>query len=92
MRKELVAITTLCVSQAAIKSGTEYRAKGREMYKLDVRVDTREAAAIDRRRALEQERQKRIFNARERTIGVSVLLSSIPSNLCCLRCSFDCDS
>ena len=43
------------------------------MYKLDVRVDMREAAAIERRRSLEQQRQKRIFNARERTIGVSVL-------------------
>ena len=52
------------------------------MYKLDVQVDTREAAAIERRRALEQERQKRIFNARERTIGVNVLPSSIPSNYC----------
>ena len=42
------------------------------MYKLDVRVDAKEAAAIERRRSLEQQRQARIFDARERTIGVSV--------------------
>ena len=42
------------------------------MYKLDVRVDAKEAAAIERRRNLEQQRQARIFDARERTIGVSV--------------------
>ena len=41
-----------------------------EMYKLDIRVDTKEAAATERRRSLEQQRQARIFNARERTIGV----------------------
>ena len=41
------------------------------MYKLDIRVDTREAAAIEKRRSLEQQRQRRIFDARERTIGVS---------------------
>ena len=40
------------------------------MYKLDIRVDTKEAAATERRRSLEQQRQARIFNARERTIGV----------------------
>lgn len=40
------------------------------MYKLDVRVDAKEAAAIERRRNLEQQRQARIFDARERTIGV----------------------
>ena len=41
-----------------------------EMYKLDIRVDAKEAAATERRRSLEQQRQARIFNARERTIGV----------------------
>ena len=41
-----------------------------KMYKLDVRVDTKEAAAIERRRSLEQQRQARIFNAKERTVGV----------------------
>ena len=40
------------------------------MYKLDVAVDGREAAAIERRRNLEKQRQSRIFNPRERTIGV----------------------
>ena len=42
------------------------------MYKLDVGVDTREAAAIERRKNMEKQRQSRIFNARERTIGVSL--------------------
>lgn len=42
------------------------------MYKLDVAVDTREAAAIERRQNMEKQRQSRIFNARQRTIGVSV--------------------
>ena len=41
-----------------------------EMYKLDIRVDGREAAAVERRRLQERERQARIFNARQRTIGV----------------------
>ena len=43
------------------------------MYKLDIRVDTKESAAIERRRNLERQRQSRIFNARERTIGVGLL-------------------
>ena len=52
------------------------------MYKLDVRVDEREAVATDRRRSLEQQRQARIFNARERTIGVSMnnVYSCKPNN------------
>ena len=37
-----------------------------EMYKLDIRVDAKEAAATERRRSLEQQRQARIFNARVR--------------------------
>ena len=40
------------------------------MYKVDIRVDNKEAAAIERRRLQEQQRQSRIFNARERLIGV----------------------
>ncbi|XP_064399349.1 RIB43A-like with coiled-coils protein 2 [Halichondria panicea] len=40
------------------------------MYKLDIRVDTKESAAVERRRITEQQRQSRIFNARERTIGL----------------------
>lgn len=81
--QELVAITTSCV-RIKLPSDlelTEYSGQWREMYKLDIQVDTREAAAIERRRTLEQERQKRIFNARERTIGVSVLPSLIPQLL-----------
>ena len=41
-----------------------------EMYKVDVRVDAREAMAVARRRELEKQRQARVFNARERLIGV----------------------
>lgn len=33
--------------------------------------DVKEAAAIERRRRYEEERKKRIFNARNRIIGVS---------------------
>lgn len=42
------------------------------MYKLDLPVDMREAAAIERRHQREAERQSRIFNARVRTIGVDL--------------------
>lgn len=41
------------------------------MYKLDLPVDYKEAAAIERRRRMEEERKSRIFNAKCRTIGVS---------------------
>ena len=40
------------------------------MYKLDLPVDMKESAAIERRRNRELQRQSRIFNARVRTIGV----------------------
>ena len=50
------------------------------MYKLDVVVDTREAAALERRRNMEKQRQSRIFNARERTIGVSKNLIATKAN------------
>ncbi|XP_072027489.1 LOW QUALITY PROTEIN: RIB43A-like with coiled-coils protein 2 [Amphiura filiformis] len=42
------------------------------MYKLDLPIDQKEAAAIERRRNQELERQNRIFNAKVRTIGVDV--------------------
>lgn len=42
------------------------------MYKLDLPIDLKEAAAIERRQNLEKARQNRIFNARVRTIGVDV--------------------
>ena len=42
------------------------------MYKLDLPIDLRESAAIQRRKIKEQQRQSRIFNARVRTIGVSL--------------------
>ncbi|XP_078488172.1 protofilament ribbon protein [Ciona intestinalis] len=42
------------------------------MYKLDIPLDLREAAAIERRRKLEKERQNRIFNSKIRTIGVDL--------------------
>ena len=44
------------------------------MYKLDLPVDLREQAAIERRRRLEKERQGRIFNNKHRLIGVSFFL------------------
>ena len=59
------------------KSNTYLTAKNREsiavMYKLDLPVDTKESAAIGRRRQKELERQSRIFNAKVRTIGVRQL-------------------
>jgi len=42
------------------------------MYKLDLPIDLRESAAIQRRKIKEQQRQSRIFNARVRTIGVDL--------------------
>ena len=48
--------------------------KAREkMYKLDLPVDMKESAAIERRRNRELQRQSRIFNARVRTIGVRAM-------------------
>ena len=44
------------------------------MYKLDLPVDYKEAAAIERRRNMEEQRKSRIFNANSRTIGVSSLV------------------
>ena len=44
------------------------------MYKLDLPVDYKEAAAIERRRNMEEQRKSRIFNAKSRTIGVSSVL------------------
>ncbi|CAD5112305.1 unnamed protein product [Dimorphilus gyrociliatus] len=40
------------------------------MYKLDLPLDRKEAAAIERRRAQEEERKSRIFNAKTRLIGI----------------------
>ena len=40
------------------------------MYKLDIPVDYKEAAAIERRRNQEEQRKSRIFNAKTRQIGV----------------------
>lgn len=42
------------------------------MYKLDLPIDYKEAAVIERRRNLEEERKSRIFNAKTRLIGVDV--------------------
>ena len=53
----------------------------RNMYKVDVRVDGKEAAAIDRRRIQEYQRQSRIFNAKQRLIGVRVSNNFIASCL-----------
>ena len=43
------------------------------MYKLDLPVDLKEAAAIERRRAQEEQRKTRIFNSKTRMIGVDEL-------------------
>lgn len=40
------------------------------MYKLDLPVDLKEAAVLQRRRDAEQQRQSRVFDARVRTVGV----------------------
>ncbi|RTG85632.1 uncharacterized protein DC041_0003821 [Schistosoma bovis] len=40
------------------------------MYKLDLPIDTKEAAAIELRRRREKERQARIFDSRTRQIGI----------------------
>ncbi|XP_048192653.1 RIB43A-like with coiled-coils protein 1 isoform X2 [Perognathus longimembris pacificus] len=42
------------------------------MYKVDLSVDPKEVAAIIARRNREKERQSRIFNVRNRTMGVDV--------------------
>lgn len=42
------------------------------MYKLDLPVDYKEAAAIERRRNMEEQRKSRIFNSKTRTIGVDL--------------------
>ena len=49
------------------------------MYKLDLPVDMKESAAIERRRQRELERQSRIFNAKVRTIGVCYFFGPLPS-------------
>lgn len=40
------------------------------MYKLDLPLDLKEKAAIERRRQLEKDRQARIFNNKQRLIGI----------------------
>lgn len=40
------------------------------MYKLDLPIDLKEAAAIERRRNQEEQRKARIFNSKTRVIGV----------------------
>ncbi|XP_075772072.1 RIB43A-like with coiled-coils protein 1 [Pelodiscus sinensis] len=42
------------------------------MHKVDLPLESREAAAIEARREREKQRQSRIFNARHRTMGVDV--------------------
>lgn len=50
------------------------------MYKLDLPIDTKEAAAIELRRRREKERQARIFDSRTRQIGV--ISKSLLNSLC----------
>lgn len=42
------------------------------MYKLDLPIDYKEAAAIERRKNQEEQRKSRIFNAKTRIIGVDI--------------------
>ena len=42
------------------------------MYKLDLPIDYKEAAAIERRRNQEEQRKSRIFNAKTRLIGIDM--------------------
>lgn len=42
------------------------------MYKVDIPLDTKESAAIERRRNMEEARKSRIFDAQQRTIGVDL--------------------
>lgn len=42
------------------------------MYKLDLPLDMKQSAAIERRKNMELQRQSRIFNARVRTIGIDL--------------------
>ena len=42
------------------------------MYKLDLPVDYKESAAIERRKNMEEQRKSRIFNAQVRTIGLDL--------------------
>ena len=42
------------------------------MYKLDLPIDYKEAAAIERRRNMEEQRKSRIFNAKTRLIGIDL--------------------
>ena len=67
-------VSSLPFSPLLIQAGWDKNKERETMYKLDVQVDLREAAALERRRNMERQRQSRIFNARERTIGVSVCL------------------
>lgn len=43
-----------------------------KMYKLDIPVDYKESAAIERRKNMEEQRKSRIFNAKTRTIGIDL--------------------
>jgi len=45
------------------------------MYKVDIPLDLKDKAAIERRRREEQQRQGRVFNSKYRQIGVGFLLS-----------------
>lgn len=42
------------------------------MYKVDIPLDYKEVAAIERRRIQEEQRKGRIFNSKARQIGVDV--------------------
>ncbi|KAG6922600.1 RIB43A domain with coiled-coils 1, partial [Chelydra serpentina] len=47
-------------------------ASGAKMHKVDLQLESKEAAALEARREREKQRLSRIFNARHRTMGVDV--------------------
>ena len=55
------------------------------MYKLDVPLDLKDKAAIERRRRAEKERQGRVFNAKYRQIWVcneQIVFLNYPLQFC----------
>lgn len=52
------------------------------MYKLDIPLDLKEQAAVERRRRAEQERQGRVFNSRYRQIGVCIHIGILYGWIC----------
>lgn len=77
-----ISINILSLIQVYIFTSTLVWQNTAKMYKLDLPVDYKEAAAIERRKNMEEQRKSRIFNAKTRTIGVSTgFFSILPSGI-----------